>query len=139
MNGRFLRTKDYSGRMNRGSRLPTGHVRPIGSWASIATFLVLPLVPGHGCETATAPPAPLPAAPAAATPAPAPDAFASTVRPILRERCAPCHEPGGKLYAKLPFDDRNVVAAHPEGILKRLQGSDREAVEKWLRETKTTR
>ena len=74
------------------------------------------------------------APPRTATPAPGSgdDAFASTVRPILRERCAPCHEPGGKMYARLPFDDRDVVAAHRDGVLRRLKGADREAVEKWL-------
>ena len=66
------------------------------------------------------------------TPTPKADLFVSSVRPILVQRCAPCHEPGGKLYEKLPFDQGQVVAAHSEGVLKRLKGTDREAVEKWL-------
>ena len=36
------------------------------------------------------------------------------------------------MYERLPFDDPKVIAAHPEGILKRLKDADREAVEKWL-------
>ena len=68
----------------------------------------------------------------ASTPTPAPDLFASSVRPVLVARCSPCHEPGGKLYAKLPFDDASVVAGHSAGVLRRLKGEDREAVEKWL-------
>lgn len=63
---------------------------------------------------------------------PVADAFAASVRPVLLNRCAPCHEPGGQMYERLPFDDRKVIAAHPEGILKRLKDADREAVEKWL-------
>jgi hypothetical protein len=67
-----------------------------------------------------------------ASPTPKADLFASSVRPVLVQRCAPCHEPGGKLYDRLPFDQSQVVAAHAAGVLKRLKGSDREAVEKWL-------
>lgn len=36
------------------------------------------------------------------------------------------------MYARLPFDDPKTIETHPEGVLKRLKGSDREAVEKWL-------
>ena len=36
------------------------------------------------------------------------------------------------MYEKLPFDDPGVVSSHSEGIRKRLQGEDREALEKWL-------
>ncbi len=71
-------------------------------------------------------------APAAPLPTPTPDLFATTVRPVLVAHCAPCHEPGGKLYEKLPFDDAAVVAAHRAGVLKRLKGEDRAAVERWL-------
>ncbi len=60
------------------------------------------------------------------------DAFASTVRPMLAAKCAPCHEPGGKMYAKLPFDRPQTISGHAPGVLKRLKGADREAVEKWL-------
>lgn len=34
--------------------------------------------------------------------------FAKDVRPIL-ERCQPCHFPGGKMYASLPFDKPETV------------------------------
>ena len=37
--------------------------------------------------------------------------FRSEIRPILVAHCAPCHEPGGKLYAKLPFDDPATAAS----------------------------
>ena len=60
------------------------------------------------------------------------DEFSSTVRPILAARCTPCHEPGGKMYASLPFDKSETIASHREGVLKRLKGDDRAAVEKWL-------
>ena len=52
--------------------------------------------------------------------------------PCSPAKCAPCHEPGGKMYEKLPFDRAETIASHREGVLKRLKGDDREAVEKWL-------
>lgn len=61
------------------------------------------------------------------------DLFASTVRPILLGHCAPCHEPGGVMYERLPFDHSDVVAAHAEGVLKRIKAPDeRAAIERWL-------
>ncbi len=69
-----------------------------------------------------------------ATPSPpSPDTvFRSEVRPILAARCAPCHEPGGKLYAKLPFDDPAVLASHVPGVKKRLKGDDLKTFERWI-------
>ncbi len=92
-------------------------------------LLALPFLPGHAPQTAVSP---VPETRAAPTPSPGAEAFATTVRPILRERCAPCHEPGGKMYERLPFDNPQTIATHPEGVLKRLKGDDRAAVEKWL-------
>lgn len=65
------------------------------------------------------------------SPAP-PDLFAAGVRPMLQKKCAPCHVPGGKMYARLPFDDPRVVASHSEGALRRLKGEDRRAFEEWM-------
>lgn len=59
--------------------------------------------------------------------------FVSSVRPILLGRCAPCHEPGGKMYDRLPFDHPEVVASHREGVLRRVKDPDeRAAIERWL-------
>ena len=60
------------------------------------------------------------------------DPFQTTIRPILSERCGACHDPGGKMYARLPFDDPHVVASHNEGVLRRLNGDDREAMLRWI-------
>ena len=70
--------------------------------------------------------------PAAEARSPGAEAFAATVRPVLAAKCAPCHEPGGKMYGSLPFDKGETIASHREGVLKRLKGDDRAAVEKWL-------
>jgi hypothetical protein len=71
-------------------------------------------------------PEPAPAAPAGD------ELFFTTVRPILATRCAPCHNPGGRMYARLPFDDPNVLSSHSTGALRRLKGDDRATFEKWL-------
>jgi hypothetical protein len=77
--------------------------------------------------------APAPKDPAPAAAAETPDAlFARTVRPILAERCAPCHNPGGQMYAKLPFDDPKTVADHRGGIVKRIKGEERKTLDAWL-------
>jgi hypothetical protein len=36
------------------------------------------------------------------------------------------------MYGRLPFDDSKVVSSHSQGILRRLKGDDRRAVERWL-------
>ena len=76
---------------------------------------------------------------AAAKPSPTPSptkapgpTFDATVRSVLEARCTPCHYPGGKMYERLPFDQPPVVAAHADGIRRRLKGADLEALEKWL-------
>jgi dihydroorotase/N-acyl-D-amino-acid deacylase len=71
--------------------------------------------------------------PVAVAPAFAPDgAFKAEIRPILVAHCAPCHEPGGKLYAKLPFDDPATLSSHVSGVKKRLKGDDLKAFERWI-------
>jgi len=81
--------------------------------------------------------APVPAPAAAANPGPIAissvqlDAFRASVRPILSVKCAPCHEPGGKMYARLPFDDPSTVASHSARMATRLKGDDRKALESW--------
>jgi hypothetical protein len=78
-------------------------------------------------------PAPTPAALVSAAPPRTPgDAFAQRVRPILATRCDPCHNPGGRMYDRLPFDDPEVVKSHREGVLRRLKGEDRETVLAWM-------
>jgi hypothetical protein len=71
---------------------------------------------------------------AAATPPtqPAADLFQTAVRPLLAQKCAPCHIPGGRMYERLPFDRPEVVSSHADGIRRRLKGEDLQALERWL-------
>lgn len=108
----------------------------------------VPVVMTLAAACATSPPgAPPPAAPPAtaqqalpASPAPAsagiPPAaptFETAVRPVLARRCDPCHNPGGRMYERLPFDDAEVVASHRDGVARRLKDPDEKAAfERWL-------
>jgi hypothetical protein len=77
-------------------------------------------------------PTPVPPTPVPATPTPVPDLFATVIRPAVRSHCSPCHEPGGRMYSRLPFDDPKVLISHSEGVLRRLQGENKEAFQRWL-------
>ena len=73
----------------------------------------------------------IPSAPPAAASDARLESFRASVRPILSVKCAPCHEPGGKMYARLPFDDADTVASHAARMATRLKGEDRKALESW--------
>ena len=73
-----------------------------------------------------------PAIPASVKVSAPPDEFRKTVYPILSARCGECHDPGGRMHARLPFDDPGTITSHSAGVLRRLKGDDRAAVEKWL-------
>jgi mono/diheme cytochrome c family protein len=96
---------------------------------SLAAGLLAALTIGPwGMPVAKKAPAPSATVPAA----PAPDEFRKAVYPILSARCGQCHDPGGRMYARLPFDDPRTITSHSPGVLRRLKGDDRAAVEKWL-------
>jgi hypothetical protein len=88
--------------------------------------------PAAVSPVATAPPTAIPSPSPPPVSTAVPDLFAGAVRPILKAHCAPCHEPGGRLYDRLPFDNPRVVSSHSPGILRRLKGEDRTAFEQWL-------
>jgi hypothetical protein len=47
--------------------------------------------------------------------------FNTSIEPILKARCTPCHFPGGKMYTKMPFDTASTILNHREGILRRIK------------------
>jgi mono/diheme cytochrome c family protein len=90
-------------------------------------------------ESVASPPATRPEAAAAAPSSEAASttddraAFEATVRPVLARHCGQCHEAGGRMYAKLPFDDPEVVRAHGDSVLRRLKDPDEQAqVRRWI-------
>lgn len=90
-----------------------------------------PAPPPLATTPAAAPAEALPPAPAAASIA---DGFRDRVRPILQRRCTPCHEPGGIMYGRLPFDQAGTIRGHREGVLRRLKDDERATVAAWLDE-----
>jgi hypothetical protein len=114
---------------------PVSYDRPRGTTVVRRCLLVATLTacacagrPPHGADPGAAAPE---AALASATPAA--DPFGAEVAPILARRCAPCHNPGGRMYDTMPFDQPATVTAHPEGILKRIKDpAEHAAIQSWL-------
>ena len=92
----------------------------------------VPVAPTREASVAAAAPVPERPTEAPAAPTAAPATFEATVRPILAVKCAPCHNPGGKMYGRLPFDQPSVVSSHADGVRRRLKGEDLQAFERWL-------
>jgi hypothetical protein len=59
------------------------------------------------------------------------DLFRTSIRPVVARRCL-CHEKGGRMYERLPFDNPSVLSSHAVGVRRRLRGDDLEAFEKWM-------
>ena len=60
---------------------------------------------------------------------PKPADFARDVRPILEQRCTPCHFTGGKMYARLPFDrSETIVKLGEKKLFTRIREPKDQAV-----------
>jgi molybdopterin biosynthesis enzyme len=109
-----------------------------------ASLVAIVLIGASGCsphrKVSSAPPnaspvvasTPMATPSVPANPVAADVAFEAKVRPILATSCAPCHNPGGKMYERMPFDDATTVRSHADGIRKRLKGDNLQALEAWL-------
>ena len=54
--------------------------------------------------------------------------FTRDVRPILERRCQPCHFPGGKMHAKLPFDRAETIDRLGTKLFTRIKKENERAV-----------
>ena len=54
--------------------------------------------------------------------------FAGDVQPILRQRCTPCHFPGGSMHAKLPFDRPETIARLDTRLFTRIKKENEQAI-----------
>ena len=54
--------------------------------------------------------------------------FAKDVRPIFERNCMPCHFEGGKMYAKLPFDQPQTITKLGTKVFSRIRNEDDRAV-----------
>jgi hypothetical protein len=112
----------------------TNGLAPAPPRPSTGETVVQPSVVSRGPQQVAKDPAPV----ASAAPPADVDVFETTVRPVLSRTCAPCHEPGGRMYERLPFDNANVVAGHAESVLKRLKApADKQIIQSWL-DTRTS-
>lgn len=50
--------------------------------------------------------------------------FDKEIKPIFVKNCSPCHFPGGKMYARLPFDKDTTIINHSAGIMKRIKNEE---------------
>lgn len=76
-------------------------------------------------------PQPVAATPVSLPPAPADSAradyFTAKILPLVA-KCRPCHFKGGKMYARLPFDDTQTIRRLGEKIFSRIQDKNEQAV-----------
>jgi len=65
--------------------------------------------------------------------------FQKQLQPIFQKHCNPCHFPGGKMYARLPFDKAEtmmIMEARP-GILKRIKDeNDNKLIQEYFKQQK---
>jgi hypothetical protein len=54
--------------------------------------------------------------------------FETQVRPILENRCSPCHFPGGKMYDRLPFDRPGTIRVLGTALFTRIHDEEERAV-----------
>jgi hypothetical protein len=70
---------------------------------------------------------PVAARPASPTPSPSPAApaapidFATQIRPLLQDKCSPCHFAGGRMYDRLPFDREETIRTLGRALFTRLK------------------
>jgi hypothetical protein len=74
----------------------------------IVLLVVLGLVPAPNCN-------------AAGKTNVKPVSFESDIRPILEHKCQPCHFRGGKMYARLPFDQPQTIVKLGTRLFSRIK------------------
>ncbi len=65
---------------------------------------------------------------ASTTTAAKPVDFEKQIQPILEAKCQPCHFPGGKMYAKRPFDRSATIVDLGEKLFTRIKDEDQRKV-----------
>jgi hypothetical protein len=62
--------------------------------------------------------------------------FNKQIRPILEQRCQPCHFAGGTMYGKLPFDRSATILSLGTKLFTRIRNEDQRAlIRKFLEES----
>jgi len=59
--------------------------------------------------------------------------FQKEIRPILEQRCQPCHFPGGRMYERLPFDRPETITRLGTKLFTRIRDEkQRELIRRFL-------
>ncbi|SRR5258706_12570232 len=59
--------------------------------------------------------------------------YRRNILPLLKANCNPCHFPGGKVFAKLPFDQYKTVARLGKKLNTRLKEKEQQAlINSWV-------
>ncbi|HMC21609.1 MAG TPA: hypothetical protein VKL19_07165 [Thermoanaerobaculia bacterium] len=59
--------------------------------------------------------------------------FQKEIRPILEQRCQPCHFPGGRMYERLPFDRPETITRLGTKLFTRIrEEKQRELIRRFL-------
>ena len=59
--------------------------------------------------------------------------FKRDIAPLLKNNCTPCHFAGGKVFAKLPFDDYATVRSKAKRLNTRLkEDGQKKIVDGWI-------
>ena len=70
-------------------------------------------------------------------PAAPPVDFQTQIRPILEQRCQPCHFAGGKMYEHLPFDRPATIVKLGTKLFTRIRDEkQRELIRQFLASAK---
>ena len=70
-------------------------------------------------------------------PVAAPVDFKAQIRPILEQRCQPCHFAGGKMYERLPFDRPETIVKLGTKLFTRIRDEkQRELIRQFLASAK---
>ncbi len=66
-------------------------------------------------------------------PVPPPVDFGKQIRPMLEQRCQPCHFAGGKMYERLPFDRPETIVRLGTKLFTRIRDEkQRELIRQFL-------
>jgi hypothetical protein len=61
--------------------------------------------------------------------------FQKEIRPVLEQRCQPCHFPGGRMYERLPFDRPETITKLGTKLFTRIRDEkQRELIRRFLAE-----
>ena len=59
--------------------------------------------------------------------------FRDSIAPLLKEKCAPCHFKGGKVFDRYPFDQYETVRKLGKRLNTRLKDANADLLSQWIK------